>query len=145
MSSHRVDRLAKASIGSRVVLGGLLALAVVVLVNWLAGRPGMRLRVDLTSAGSSSLDPATDRVLKALPGPVTVDVFFRPEAAPLDQVAAAVHFEPGVADGQRRPAKWRGTIRRVNPPSSAAIAAARYRRWRWPSRTICGRAATSAG
>lgn len=90
MSGHRVDRLAKASIGSRVVLGGLLALAVVVLVNWLAGRPGMRLRVDLTSAGTSSLDPATDRVLKALPGPVTVDVFFRPEAAPLDQVAAAV-------------------------------------------------------
>ena len=43
MSGHRVDRLAKASIGSRVVLGGLLALAVVVLVNWLAGRPGMRL------------------------------------------------------------------------------------------------------
>lgn len=90
MSAHGVDRRARASIGSRVVVGGLLALAVVVLVNWLAGRPGIRLRVDLTSAGTASLDPATERVLAALPGPVTVDVFFRPEAPPLDQVAAAV-------------------------------------------------------
>jgi len=60
------------------------------LGNWLAGRPGIRVRTDLTSERSSSLDPATTRLLEQLPGEVVVDVFFRAERPPLAEIVAGI-------------------------------------------------------
>lgn len=71
------------AIGLQVLMGGVLALAAVVMVNWLAGRPGVRQRVDFTSTGRNSLDLATRLVLESLREPVEVDIFFRPAHQPM--------------------------------------------------------------
>lgn len=68
-------RLARLGIGTQVVLSGALALAAVLMVNWLAGRPGMRQRYDLTESSQNTLSTATMGVLSRLPGEVTVDTF----------------------------------------------------------------------
>ena len=78
------------SLGLQVLGTVLLGMAVVFLLNWLSGRPGLRLRLDLTAAGTNTLDPATVSILESLPEPITVDVFYRGEPAPLDAVAGQV-------------------------------------------------------
>lgn len=89
MSSHgKVGRGARLAIGLQVLLAGVLALSAVVMVNWLAGRPGVRQRVDFTSTGRNSLDLATQLVLESLRDPVDVDIFFRVARQPM---TAKVH------------------------------------------------------
>jgi len=68
-------RLARLGIGAQVVVSGALALAAVLMVNWLAGRPGLRQRYDLTETSQNTLSTATMGVLRNLPGEVTVDTF----------------------------------------------------------------------
>lgn len=80
-------RLARLGIGAQVALTGALALAAVLMLNWLAARPGVRQRFDLTAEDQNSLSTATTGVLERLPGEVTVDVFFRDEPGPLRRVA----------------------------------------------------------
>ena len=75
-------------IGLQVALAGVLALAALVMLNWLAGRPGMRVRIDMTAKERNSLDGVSKLVLDSLREPVRIDVFFRPERKPLDQVVA---------------------------------------------------------
>ncbi|MCP3916649.1 MAG: GldG family protein [bacterium] len=83
-------RGARFGITLQVVLTVGLAVVAVVLVNWLAGRPGVRLRVDLTEAGRNTLsDPALE-VLGQLPEEVTVDIFYRPEPSPITGLEADV-------------------------------------------------------
>ncbi|MEZ6021469.1 MAG: GldG family protein [Planctomycetota bacterium] len=85
--SGRGTRLAT---GLRVLLGGILALAVVLLVNYLAARPGMRVRIDMTAKDVNTLDPATVRTLENLQGPITADVFFEPVRQPLTELVGQV-------------------------------------------------------
>ncbi|MGK0220740.1 MAG: hypothetical protein ACI9HE_004252, partial [Planctomycetota bacterium] len=73
------------AIGLQVLIAGVLALAAVVMVNWLAGRPGVRTRVDFTHTGRNSLDVATQLVLESLREPVEVDIFFRAARAPMTE------------------------------------------------------------
>lgn len=88
LSSIGQGRLARLGIGMQVTLSGLLALAAVLMVNWLAARPGVRQRFDLTATSQNTLSTATMGVLGRLPGEVTIDVFFRePEEQVLTQVA----------------------------------------------------------
>ena len=77
-------------IGLQVALTGLLALGAVLLVNWLAGRPGIRMRLDLTEKGMNTLSTATLGVLERLEEPIRIDVFFRGEEQPLTNVAEEV-------------------------------------------------------
>ena len=75
-------------IASRVGLTMGLALVAVLLINWLAARPDLRVRMDWTATGQNTVGEASASVLERLPGTVTLDVFFRPEDPPLNQVAA---------------------------------------------------------
>ena len=88
--SQSVGKISRLGILAQVVLAVVLALAAVLAVNWLAARPGVRQRYDLTATGSASVDASTRGVLVALPGVVHIDVFFRPEPAPFERVAQAV-------------------------------------------------------
>ncbi|MAE29283.1 MAG: hypothetical protein CMJ87_09930 [Planctomycetes bacterium] len=72
---------------SQVIGTVLLGMIVVFLLNWLSGRPGLRLRLDLSADGSNTLDRATSDLLADLTETVTVDVFYRGEAPPLQAVA----------------------------------------------------------
>jgi hypothetical protein len=67
----------------------LFALAVL-LVVWLAERPALRVRVDLTATRENTLDPATLAVLELLPGEIEVDVFFRPAESPFQRIGLDV-------------------------------------------------------
>ena len=85
--SERQGMAARFWIASRVVLTVGLALTAVLLINWLAARPGLRVRMDWTETGQNTVGEASSSVLERLPGIVTLDVFFRPEEPPLTQVA----------------------------------------------------------
>ena len=67
--------------GSTVQIGVTIALAVaaVLLVNWLAGRPGIRQRFDLTAADKNTLATATEGLLERMEDDVLVEVLFRLE------------------------------------------------------------------
>ncbi len=58
----------------------MLALFVVLLVDWLSERPGLRVRADWTRDSSNTLSPASVEVLERLPVDVKVDVFFQGRA-----------------------------------------------------------------
>ncbi len=75
------------AIAGRVGLTVGLALAAVMMINWLAGRPGLRVRLDWTETGQNTVGEASASVITRLPGTVTLDVLFRPEEPPLTQVA----------------------------------------------------------
>tara|TARA_R110002072_G_scaffold231795_1_gene389153 strand:+ start:6984 stop:8603 length:1620 start_codon:yes stop_codon:yes gene_type:complete len=77
MSSNRVGGGARAGIGAFTGLSILLALASVMLINWLAARPGVRMNIDLTQAGRNTLSPAAASLLEDMPDGVVVDLFFR--------------------------------------------------------------------
>ena len=79
-------------IGSQVLLSAALALAAVLLINYLVARPGIRLRFDTTAKNVNSLDPSTERVLENLPDDVTVDLFFRAVNPPLGDLVRQVQM-----------------------------------------------------
>ena len=86
----RTGTLTRTWIGLQVGLTTLLALAAVLLVNYLAGRPGIRQRIDLTEKNLNTLSTATRGVLRRVEAPVQIDVFFRPEEGPISRVAGEV-------------------------------------------------------
>ena len=59
LSAIGQGRLARFGIGVQVALSGLLALAAVLMINWLAARPGVRQRFDLTATSQNTLSTAT--------------------------------------------------------------------------------------
>lgn len=69
-------------IGLQVTFVVLLAAACAGLATWLAGRPGLRWRVDATAAGRNTLDPTLAAIVERLPGRVDLEVFFRPVPGP---------------------------------------------------------------
>ena len=81
--------------GTRLFFSGqlgldlLLALAVVLGLNWLSGRPGVRQRFDMTEKGTNTISEATRGILAKLEDEVRIDVFWRGEEVPLEQVGPA--------------------------------------------------------
>ena len=75
----RVDRLSKLGTGAQVALTVVLAVVAVLLVNWLAARPGIRQRLDLTSTSENTLSTATLGLLERLERDVLVEVLYRQE------------------------------------------------------------------
>jgi hypothetical protein len=73
-------------LGSRVLLAVGLALAGAALAIDLAD--WRYVRIDLTHTRRNSLDDSVRDILERLPGPVTIDVFFRRLEAPYDRVSA---------------------------------------------------------
>ena len=82
MFSRRASGVGRISrFGSTVQIGATIALAIaaVLLVNWLAGRPGIRQRFDLTAADKNTLATATEGLLGRMEDEVLVEVLFRLE------------------------------------------------------------------
>jgi hypothetical protein len=73
-----------------VLVNVSLALVIAAGLVWLAGRPGLRQRVDLTATQENTLDENVRRILDNLPAKVQLDVFFRPFGAPLEAVGAQI-------------------------------------------------------
>lgn len=82
------SRAGKLSIALQVALLVLLCAGAAGLVTWLAGRPGLHARVDLTAMQRNTLDPVLASILEDLPETAEVEVFFRPMPEPLRQAAA---------------------------------------------------------
>lgn len=93
MSGQGTGSFARLGIGAQVALSAALALVAVLLVNWLAGRPGVRQRFDLTATQKNSLATATRGVLERLddglePGEeLTIEILYQPEEPPLTAIA----------------------------------------------------------
>jgi hypothetical protein len=84
------DWRSRLSIGARVALAALLALAATILVTWIAERSQLRWRVDLSGAQENTLNPATVSVLEKLPRDVAVDVFFSAPEPPFQVLGREV-------------------------------------------------------
>jgi predicted small integral membrane protein len=82
-SHGNVGWLSRFGIGVQVLLTAVLALVALLLVNWLAARPGIRQRVDMTSAKSNTLSTASLGVLERLETDIQIDILYRPMNAPL--------------------------------------------------------------
>jgi hypothetical protein len=83
----RVSRGTRLSIGAQVLALVVLAFAAASLVTWLAARPGLRARFDLTTAKLNTLDPALADLISKTNERIGVDFFFQPEPPPLDAIA----------------------------------------------------------
>lgn len=88
LRSQGVGAGSRVGIALQVVLAAGLALAAVLLVNWLAARPGVRQRIDLTETGKNTLAVATLGTLAKLPtgAPVRIEILYEPVAGPLASV-----------------------------------------------------------
>ncbi len=73
-------------IGFQVLLGVLLALAAAALVTWLASRPGLRWRHDVTVESRNTLPDELSQIVGRLPIPVEFEVFFQRPSGPLAQI-----------------------------------------------------------
>ncbi len=71
--------LSRFGIWTQVVITSVLALTAVLLVNWLAGRPGIRTRWDLTQKNTNTLSTAALGVIDRLQSDIAIDIFYRDE------------------------------------------------------------------
>ncbi len=74
-----VGRLSRLGTGLQLTITVLLAVAAVLLVNWLAGRPGIRQRFDMTSTAKNTLATATEGLLERIEDEVLIEILWRPE------------------------------------------------------------------
>jgi hypothetical protein len=81
-------RWTRVSIGLQVALALGLAAACAATLTWLAARPGLWLRVDLTAEGRQTVDAALAGLIEKLPRSTTAEVFFRPLDEPFTAVGA---------------------------------------------------------
>ncbi|MEM8713516.1 MAG: hypothetical protein AAGG01_21440, partial [Planctomycetota bacterium] len=86
----RVGRLSRLGTGLQLTVTIILAVAAVLLTNWLVGRPGIRQRFDLTSTSKNTLATATEGLLKRLEDDVLVEILYRPEGGRRMQLDAEV-------------------------------------------------------
>ncbi|MEM1448935.1 MAG: Gldg family protein [Planctomycetota bacterium] len=85
-----VGRLSRLGTAVQVVVTVVLAMAAVLLVNWLAGRPGIRQRVDLTATSRNTLSTATLGVVQRLEDDVRIDILYRPMEWPITALGGEV-------------------------------------------------------
>ncbi|MEM9380258.1 MAG: DUF4350 domain-containing protein [Planctomycetota bacterium] len=88
--ARSVGRISRVGTSLQVLLTVVLAVAAVLLVNWLAGRPGIRHRVDLTATARNTLSTATLGVVKRLEDDVRIDILYQPMAEPLTALGGEV-------------------------------------------------------
>jgi hypothetical protein len=81
---------ARAWIGLQVIGAVVLFGALVVLFTWIAERPLLRVRFDITAGRENTLDSSTLTVLERLKDDVDIDVFFRPAEFPFQELGRAV-------------------------------------------------------
>ncbi len=74
-----------------VILNAALALALTLGLTWIAGRPGLRVRADLTVNEANTLDENARNVIDNLQDKIEIDVFFRPYMAPMDRLGQELH------------------------------------------------------
>ena len=73
-----VSAWSKVQIAVAVGLGLLLFALAAGLTTWLAERPDLRRRLDLTHSGRNTLDPVLAELVSKLPELTLVEVFFKP-------------------------------------------------------------------
>lgn len=99
-----VGRWTRLSLAFQVALVLVLAFGAAVLVIHVSEWRGLRHRFDLTLTRRNTADPALVELLRKLPEPVSVDVFFRPLPQPYLAIGAEVqgrtHELLAVLDGQ---------------------------------------------
>ncbi|MEL6905150.1 MAG: hypothetical protein AAFP22_07080, partial [Planctomycetota bacterium] len=78
----RIGRVSRLGIALNVAVTVALAVAAVVLVNWLSARPGVRQRIDLTAAGQNTLSTASLGLLSRLEDDVRIELLYRDEQGP---------------------------------------------------------------
>ncbi|MFT7669632.1 MAG: hypothetical protein ACI8X5_002337 [Planctomycetota bacterium] len=83
-SKVRSARVSRLVIFLTTLLNVAIAMVVCAGLVWLAGRPGIRKRVDLTINQQNTLDGNARLIIDNLPGPIEIDVFFRPFGKPLN-------------------------------------------------------------
>lgn len=86
-------RWTRLSIALQVLAVVLLAASAAAIATWLSGRPGLRLRADVTAARRNTLDPVLAGIAQELPQRATIEVFFRALPGP---------FGAAVDDAQTR-------------------------------------------
>ena len=74
----RVSWLTRVGVRARVLVTLALAVAAVLLVNWLAGRPGIRQRFDLTATSKNTLSTASLGLLERLEDDVSLELLYQP-------------------------------------------------------------------
>lgn len=112
-------RQARWQIMLTVVLNVIIALVLCAGLVWLAGRPGLHRRIDLTVNQENTLDANARRIIDNLPGPIEIDVFFRPFGKPIEQVGARIQgqmFEILVLAEEYAPDKIKLTNHPFRPP-----------------------------
>jgi hypothetical protein len=82
-AARGVGRWTKTAISAQVAAATLLAALAAGLFTWIAARPQLRWRADLTALKTNTLDPTLAELIEKLPGRVGVEVFFRPLDPPL--------------------------------------------------------------
>ncbi|QDV07478.1 ABC-type uncharacterized transport system [Planctomycetes bacterium Poly30] len=87
-----VGRLSRLGTALQLTLTVFLAVAAVVLLNWLVGRPGIRQRFDLTSTAKNTLATATLGLLERMEDEVLIEVLWRPEGGRRAELDAEVMY-----------------------------------------------------
>jgi hypothetical protein len=103
-----VGRWTRASLAAQVLGLALLAAVAVGLVTWLAARPGLRWRLDLTALQTNTLDPTLSDLIEKLPERATIEVLFAVYARE-DPLAAAA------SEAQRRMSELVFVARNAHP------------------------------
>jgi hypothetical protein len=88
--SRGIGPWSRALIALQVASGILLAAVAAGLMPWLAERPGLHRRLDISVGGRGSLDPAVLELLRNMPGPVSVELFLRVLDPPFTDVSLEV-------------------------------------------------------
>jgi hypothetical protein len=84
---------ARLKIAAQVALAAAFAVAAAMLFSWVAERPGLRARLDLTADRQNTLDPASRSALERLAEEAEIDTFFS---------STGDYLAPTIADVQER-------------------------------------------
>lgn len=98
MGSVGTSRLARLGIALQVAALVALCAGAAGIATWLAGRPGLHARVDLTATGRNTLDPVLASILEDLPQQAEVEVFFRLASLPEPYRQAAAEAQARMAE-----------------------------------------------
>lgn len=82
----RIGRLSRVGTTLQIGFTVVLAIAAVLLVNWLAGRPQIRQRFDLTAAEKNTLSTATVGLLERTDDGLLIEFLYRRERSPRMQL-----------------------------------------------------------
>jgi hypothetical protein len=85
--AHGTGTVVRLKIGLQVGAMILVAAGCAYLATWLAGRPGLVVRVDCTRGRSNTLPAELETIVAALPEPVKIETFLRPLDPPFTELS----------------------------------------------------------